>query len=317
MIDTARPPNRSASSRRGRGVRDGRRWPPHPGELARRWGDCLRRWSRGARDAGWMTTTEHRLNHAERSGGAYVDAGSVRTYYEVHGSGDPLVLLHGGFCPVETLDGLTPVLAERYTVYTPERRGHGRTADVDGPITYAAMAADTIAFLDAVGLSGAHLVGWSDGAVVALLVARERPDLADKLVLIGQPVNVDGLPEQMRAVLSRGLSKQMLPPMLEGLYAATSPDGPQHFDVVAEKLFALYKVEPDIALDELAGVTAPTLVMIGDDDLCTVEHAEAVRRALPVAQLAVVPGASHSFPMDKPGLTSVIVLDFLAVTDLV
>jgi pimeloyl-ACP methyl ester carboxylesterase len=259
-----------------------------------------------------MTTDEIAPARAvERTGGAYVDAGAVRTYYEVHGVGDPLLLLHGGFCAVETFDGLTAPLAARYRVHAPERRGHGRTADVEGPITYTAMAADTIAFLDAVGVSSAHLVGWSDGAVVALLVARERPDLVGKLVMIGQPVNFDGIPERMRAVLQQGLTTQMLPPMLEQLYAATSPDGPEHFDVVAEKLFALYRVEPDIALGELAGVAAPTLVMIGDDDLCTVEHAEALRRALPDARLAVVPGATHGLPMEKPELTGAIVLDFL------
>jgi pimeloyl-ACP methyl ester carboxylesterase len=261
-----------------------------------------------------MTTNDTAMptTSVQRTGGAYVDAGGIRTYYEVHGSGGPLLLLHGGFCPVETFDGLTPTLAEQYTVYTPERRGHGRTADVEGSITYAAMAADTIAFLDAVGVPEAHLVGWSDGAVVALLVARARPDLAGKLVMIGQPVNFDGLPAEMRAGLSHGLTKQMLPPMLEPLYAATSPDGPQHFDVVAEKLFALYRIEPDIELSELAGVSAPTLVMIGDADMCTVEHAEAVRQALPDGHLAVVPGASHGLPMEKPTLTSAIVLDFLA-----
>jgi pimeloyl-ACP methyl ester carboxylesterase len=222
----------------------------------------------GARDAVDMSTDQQRAatTFAERTGGGYVDAGDIRTYYEVHGSGDPLVLLHGGFCTVETLDGLSPGLAEHFTVYAPERRGHGRTADVDGPITYTAMAADTIAFLDTVGVSGAHL----------------------------------------------GLTKHMLPPMLEGLYAASSPDGPAHFDVVAEKLFALYKVGPNMELDELAGITAPVLMMIGDDDICTVEHAAAIRRALPAGRLAVVPDASHSLPMEKPGLTRAIVLDFLA-----
>jgi pimeloyl-ACP methyl ester carboxylesterase len=267
-----------------------------------------------ARETQFMTKNEKALPNTtvQRTGGAYVDAGGVRTYYEVHGSGDPLVLLHGGFCPVETFDGLTPGLAEQYTVYTPERRGHGRTADVEGPITYAAMAADTIAFLDAVGVSEAHLVGWSDGAIVALLVARARRDLARKVVMIGQPVNFDGLPGEMRETLSHGLTKQMLPPMLEPLYAAISPDGPQHFDVVAEKLFALYRIEPDIELSELAAVSVPTLVMIGDGDLCTVEHAEAVRQALINAHLAVVPGASHALPMEKPALTTAIILDFLA-----
>lgn len=261
-----------------------------------------------------MTTDEYRAPRlsAERPGGAYVDAGGVHTYYERRGTGPALVLLHGGFCAVETFDGLSAELAAQFTVYLPERRGHGRTADVEGPITYAAMAADTIAFLDATGLVGAHLVGWSDGAVVALLVARDRPDLVGRLVVIGQPVNVDGLPEAMRATIAHGLSTQMLPPMLAELYAATSPDGPAHFAVVAEKLFALYKVEPNMDLAELAAVEADTLVMVGDDDLCTVEHADAVRRALPVAQLAVVPGAAHGLPMEKPALTSAIIAEFLA-----
>ncbi len=248
---------------------------------------------------------------SNRTGGGYIEAGGLHTYYEVHGEGDPLVLLHGGFCPLETLDGLTPTLAQSYRVIAPERRGHGRTADVEGPITYDNMAADTIAFLDAVSVSGAHLVGWSDGAIVALLVARERPALAGKLVLIGQPVNFDGVPAEMLSMLS-SFSKEMLPPMLEPLYAATSPDGPEHFDVVAEKLFTLYKVEPNMELAELERISAPTLVMVGDSDFCSVEHAEAMRRAMPNAQLAVAPGATHGLPMEKPELVSRLVLEFLA-----
>ncbi len=147
---------------------------------------------------------------SNRTGGGYIEAGGLHTYYEVHGEGDPLVLLHGGFCPLETLDGLTPTLAQSYRVIAPERRGHGRTADVEGPITYDNMAADTIAFLDAVSVSGAHLVGWSDGAIVALLVARERPALAGKLVLIGQPVNFDGVPAEMLSMLSSSMEKPEL-----------------------------------------------------------------------------------------------------------
>jgi pimeloyl-ACP methyl ester carboxylesterase len=119
----------------------------------------------------------------------YVDAGGLRTYYEAEGAGEALVLLHGGFCTIETFGGLTPKLAEQYRVYPPERRAHGRTPDVEGPITYEIMAQDTIAFLDAVDLSSAHLVGWSDGAVVGLLVALRRPDLVRRLVMISQNIN--------------------------------------------------------------------------------------------------------------------------------
>src|ERR687889_483953 len=103
------------------------------------------RTAEGGRSVAAMTSNEQRP-------GAYVDAGGVRTYYEVRGDGESVVLLRGGLCTAETWDGRAPALAERYRVYVPERRGHGRTRDVDGPITYELMAQDTIAFFEALSL---------------------------------------------------------------------------------------------------------------------------------------------------------------------
>ncbi len=243
--------------------------------------------------------------------GEYVDAGGVRTYYELAGDGDPLILLHGGMCTVETLDAQTPALARRYRVYVPERRGHGRTADLDGPITYEVMAADTIAFMEAVGSGRAHLVGYSDGALVALLVALQRPELVDRLVLIGQYVNFEYLRPELEAMMG-ALTADVLPPMLRELYAAASPDGPEHFEVVFDKLAAVWRSDPGIAFARLADVQAPTLVLLGDRDAISLEHAAAMQRALPVAQLGVVPGATHALPMEKPELTNRLMLDFLA-----
>jgi pimeloyl-ACP methyl ester carboxylesterase len=254
-----------------------------------------------------MTTSEQQQ---QARNGAYLEAGGVRTYHEVSGHGDPLVLLHGGMCTLETFDGLTAVLAERYRVHAPERRGHGRTPDVEGPITYAIMAEDTIAFMEAAGIGPAHLVGWSDGAFVALLVALRRPELVRKLVLIGQFVNADGVRPELKAL--DGLTADMLPPVLKQLYAAVSPDGPDHFEVVFEKLSPSWLGEADMELAELSRVSAPTLVLLGDDDLPTIEHAEAMRRALPAGRLGVVPGATHGLPMEQPELTGRLVLGFLA-----
>jgi pimeloyl-ACP methyl ester carboxylesterase len=215
------------------------------------------------------------------------------------------------FCTVETFGAQTPELAEHYQVYVPERRGHGRTPDVEGPITYENMAQDTIAFMEAVGVSSAHLVGWSDGAVVAPLVALHRPDLVGKLVLIGQAMNHEGyLPEAKRQLET--LTQQDIPPMLRELYAPVSPDGPEHFGVVFDKLHQLWKTEPMIELTELERVAAPTLILVADDDMgSTVEYAAAMQRALPDSQLAVVPGTSHAALMEKPGLVNRLILDFL------
>ena len=243
--------------------------------------------------------------------GAYVEAGGLRTYYEVRGSGQPVVLLHGGMCTAETFDAQAEGLAARHRVYVPERRGHGRTPDVEGPITYENMAEDTIAFMEAAGLESAHLAGWSDGALVALIVALRRPDLVRKLVLIGQYVNLDGAREEGKQLLD-SFTAETFPPMFRQMYAAVSPDGPEHFGVVFAKLLPLWRGDPGIALDALAEVTAPTLVLAGDDDVLTIEHAAAVARALPDAQLAIVPGASHALPMEKPEVVNRLLLDFLA-----
>jgi pimeloyl-ACP methyl ester carboxylesterase len=256
---------------------------------------------------GTMAATEQRAAR----GGEYLEAGGIRTYYETAGAGEPLVLLHGGMCTAETFDGQTPALAGAYRVFVPERRGHGRTPDVDGPITYDVMAADTIAFMEALGIRSAHLVGFSDGALVALLVALQRPDLVDRLVLIGQAVNFEHMRPETKAMMD-GLSIDVLPPMLRELYAAASPDGPEHFDVVFEKTAAMWRADPGVDFARLERLTAPTLVLLGDRDMISLEHAAAMQRALPDAQVGVVPGATHGLPMEKPELTNRLLLEFLA-----
>jgi pimeloyl-ACP methyl ester carboxylesterase len=242
--------------------------------------------------------------------GEYVNVGDVRTYYEVYGAGEPLVLLHGGLGTAESWAMQTPALAERYRVYVPERRGHGRTPDVEGPITYEMMAADTAAFLDAAGIGAAHLVGWSDGAVVGMLVALRRPELVRKLVVIGQYFNAEGEVPEFRAMIEYWGSD--LPEALHEVYDQVSPDGPEHFPVVLEKIMRMWSEEPDIALSELKGVRAPVLVMQGDDDIVKVEHSAAVAATLPDAQLAVVPGTSHMALLEKPDLVNRLILDFLS-----
>src|SRR2546422_431843 len=100
-----------------------------------------------------------------------IELDGVSTYYEHDGAGPPLLLLHGGFNPIETLAPQRAALAPAFTVYLPERRGHGRTPDGAGPISYGLMTADTVAFLDALGLATVDVVGYSDGAIIGLLLA--------------------------------------------------------------------------------------------------------------------------------------------------
>ncbi len=240
----------------------------------------------------------------------YVDAAGVRTYYEVSGAGKPVVLLHGGLVGAESWASTIAAFAnEPFTVYAPERRGHGHTRDVDGPISYELMAADTAAFLDVVVDGPAHLVGWSDGALVGALVALRRPELVNRLVLIGQYFNPDGR-------LGDGLVTQLAqwrdnpPAFLRRSYDLVSPDGPDHFPVFFAKMLDMFEREPDISLSELAGIQAPTLVLQGDRDDVRLEHSIAVAAAIPHARLAVLPG-THSLPIECPSLVNSLILNFL------
>jgi pimeloyl-ACP methyl ester carboxylesterase len=243
--------------------------------------------------------------------GEYVDIGGVNTWYDEAGSGEPLVLLHGGICTNETWGAQIPAFAQRFQVIAPERRGHGHTADVEGPMTYADMAADTIGFLDKIVGGPAHLVGWSDGGIVGLLVAIARPELVRKLVAIGTNFDIAGLAPGAEDMLANTAPDGPEMAMFRSLYEMHSPDGPEHWPVVFAKFTEMAQREPHIPVDDLARITAPTLLLVGDDDLVALEHTVELFRAIPDAELAVVPRASHAVVMEKADLVNSLVLTFL------
>lgn len=188
---------------------------------------------------------------------------------------------------------------------------HGHTPDVEGPLTYSDMASDTIDFLDTVVTKPAYLVGWSDGGIIALLVAIARPDLVRKQVVIGaNSVPSSELPE-MSAMLEHLTADDPGLGMFRAMYEAASPDGPDHWTDVVSKLVEMYRVEPNIPPDDLARITAPTLVLVGDDDMVNLEHTIALYRAIPNSELAIVPGTSHALLMEKPEVANRLILDFL------
>jgi pimeloyl-ACP methyl ester carboxylesterase len=236
----------------------------------------------------------------------YAQLGDVRTWYDEHGSGEPLVLLHGGLVDARFFAPNLGPLAERFRVYTPERRGHGHTPDVPGPITYQLMADDTIAFLEAVVGEPADLVGHSDGAFVAMLAAMQRPELVKRLVMISGGFNKSG-----EAMPDMEWNVDEIAKFLGPAYGEVSPDGEDHFKVVATKIGEMAAVEPNLQASDLAAVTHRTLVMFADDDLMTMTHVVQMYDALPDAELAIVPGTSHFLTQEKPHLVNALVLDFL------
>jgi pimeloyl-ACP methyl ester carboxylesterase len=234
-----------------------------------------------------------------------VRLGDVETWYAEHGAGDPVVLVHPGGADARAWGPNLAPIAERFRVYTPERRGHGRTPDVEGPMTYALMVQDTVAFLEAVVGGPAHMVGCSAGAIVALMTAVARPDLVRRLALVSGVHHRDGWHPE-------AIDPDIPPhPVLRRGYEQLSPDGAEHYPVVQRKLARLNFEEPTMQAEDLSGVASRTLVMVGDDDEVSLEHAIATYRAIPDAELAVVPGTSHGLLYEKTDLCNKILLDFL------
>ena len=241
--------------------------------------------------------------------GAYVDVDGLRMYYEVVGEGDPVVLVHGTGGSVESWTAQQELLGDWYRLYMPECRGHARTADVEGPYTYQAFADDIAGFIEALGLGPVRLVGWSNGAKVALRLAARRPELVRQLVLIGGTAARDG-ETAPAAALSLEPGRTWLADTWRPLYEALSPDGPEHFPVVEEKLNSMWLEAEPVGMDTVAALAMPLLVLQGDDDGVEIAHSAALAGTAPDGRLAVVPGTSHLAPMEKPELVNLILLDF-------
>ncbi|RZT62814.1 alpha/beta fold hydrolase [Leucobacter luti] len=254
----------------------------------------------------------------------------ARLYTEVTGLGAPLLVLHGGFCSLESLRPVAAALQADRRVYAYERPGHGRTADTATEYDYARDAGDALAFLDAHGIESAEVIGYSDGAIIGLLLARDHPERVRALVAISgnlDPSGFSGAPEAagMPTLRDRtpeptteqqGTADAAAEPSAEQLhYAALSPDGPAHAEVVLDKLFRLWTTSPPIPEDSLGVITARTLVMSGDRDSIRPDHSLRIAAAIPGAQLCIVPGATHGLVTERAALVSRLAREFLLAQD--
>ena len=233
----------------------------------------------------------------------YASVNGLEMYYEIQGEGEPLVVLHGAYMSIPLMGEFIPRLAETRQVIAPELQGHGRTADIDRPITYEQMADDVAALLDELGIEKADFFGYSMGGGVALQVAIRHPGLVDRLAVASMPYNTEGYHPGMIDMIKTLTAEAFAGSPVEVDYMQLAPN-PENFPVLVEKLVQLDSQVQDWPAEDIQAMESPTLLFFGDSDVIRLEHAVEMfnlrgggvngdMTGLPSAQLAVLPATTH------------------------
>jgi pimeloyl-ACP methyl ester carboxylesterase len=245
----------------------------------------------------------------------YVDVNGLHMYYEAQGDGSPLVLLHGGMMSIDlSFAELIPALTARHRVIGVEAQGHGRTGDIDRPITPAALASDVVGLLNHLGIDRAHVLGHSMGAATTLELAVSYPDRVRSVVPISASVRPTGVHEDLTDPAKMATSTRLPTAQdfedMQSTYQRLSPH-PDHFN---DFLATLSQSAADLqgwSDEQLSGITAPVLLVMGDRDFTTVEHGAVMLELIPGSQLAVLPGTTHMQTTRRNDLLVPMLAEFL------
>jgi pimeloyl-ACP methyl ester carboxylesterase len=255
----------------------------------------------------------------------YAPVNGLRLYYEIHGSGEPLILLHGGFGAGDMFAPMMPVLSQHRQVITVDLQAHGRTADIDRPITFEVMADDIAGLAKYLGITNADVMGYSLGGGVALRTAVQHPELVKRLILVSVAFRRDGWYREIVTAMSQVGAASAEPmkqtPMYQ-MYSRLAPR-PADWPVLLAKIGDLLKRDYDWSSD-VAGLKMPTLLVYGDADAVRTAHAVQFFELLgggkkdggwdgsgiSTARLAILPGLTHYTVFSSP-LLSATVASFL------
>jgi pimeloyl-ACP methyl ester carboxylesterase len=256
----------------------------------------------------------------------YAPVGDLNMYYETHGSGRPLILLHGAYMTIDMMGPLLPGLAEHRQVIAVEQQGHGHTADVDRPLSYERMADDTAALVRHLEIDHADVVGYSMGGGIALQLAIRHPGLVRKLVVASATFTSDGMPAEALEMFPSITPELFAGSPIEEAYLRTAPN-PGDFPELVEKLTQLDTTPFAWPEQDIRAIAAPTLIVLGDSDGVRLEHAVELFRlrgggvmgdlaGMPESQLAVLPGTAHFVPpgfglLDRAPWLLAMILPFL------
>ena len=247
----------------------------------------------------------------------FAEIPDLRVYYEQHGRPEAaaLVLLNGALDTLESDWGAQlPAFAERYHVLAYDHRGHGRTSVAPAPFAgYGQLAGDLAALLDALGIARAHFCGFSDGGITLLYFALRWPERVHSLILAGAQYTNDDRTLAQLAKMTPERIEARLPgwaALLAELHDAHHAPG--YWQTLMRQMLPLWQTQPDLSLEQIGRIAAPTLLIAGErDQFGHIDQQVAMRRAMPHAELCLLPAAGHAVMSDQPELFRIATLDFL------
>ncbi len=220
-------------------------------------------------------------------------------YYEVTGQGEPVVVLHGNGENCHYFEHQIPVLSQSYQVIAPDTRAHGQSTRGNAPLDFYLFADDVIAILDDLGISKAHLLGFSDGGNIALHTALKYPNRVLSIIADGANIFPSGLMPEVQAH-----QQEKYKVLCEK--AKNDASYQQKVDV-----YGLMIHHPDLSFDQLSQIHVPTLILAGEHDMIAPEHTQAIADAIDGSQLFIVAGGDHFIAAKMPDVFNALVLDFL------
>jgi pimeloyl-ACP methyl ester carboxylesterase len=263
-----------------------------------------------------METSDDDLVNFEAHGAAplpaasdqgYVDHDGARIWYATYGSGAPVILLHGGLGHSGNWGYQVPVLVSSgHRAVLIDSRGHGRTTRDVRPFTYELMASDVLAVMDTLSLEKAAIVGWSDGACTALILAMQAPERIAGVFFFGCNMDPSGTKEFVPSpVIDRCFTRHAKD------YARLSAT-PDQFKAFVEAVSHMMKTEPNYSARDMADIHVPVAIVQSEhDEFIKLEHAEYLARSIPGAELILLPGVSHFAPLQRPELFNGVMRAFL------
>jgi len=256
----------------------------------------------------------------------YAPVNGLKMYYEIHGTGKPLVLIHGAFMTVEAWGETLTELAKTRRVIALELQGHGRTADIDRPFSYEQFADDVAALMRHIGIDKADVLGYSLGGAVALQAAIRHPEMVDKLVVVSGTYRTDGWYPEVMATIARMTPDDFKGTPIRDGYDKVAPH-PDAFPALVDRIKVLEAKVYAWPPDAIRAIASPALIILGDSDGVRPEHAIEMFRLLgggvfgdvagmPRSRLAVLPGTNHFGVMFRGAWLAPMIAEFLDGTPL-